>query len=1473
MTLSSIIQYLRIVAAVIAVAGAIVFGYSVIDYVTDGAPFADASVDCNTCINNWIDGPGNFFNEPFPVSGGYQEPGGGGDTFTSPPPAPLCTLDLTAANIAWTTQNAYQVAIVPLTNSPTVPGSTSTSGGPIATIVHSEAEAYNSSAVKADLLLDGINLTAIQSNTGFAGDQTTMNRVCELVDGQGATASVWGAEGYSSPSNNAIVKWNGSFWSHIPATSFNSHLRSSFTCVKSGTIQSYPLNGSHTFVPPLGVGTHTYELTATGTGGVAKCQDTVVVPPPPEPKECKLEIVKSANKTSVAPGEYVEYTLTFKNVGDKTCTGSGVKIRDVVDPLLTYQSETHSTNVTAGYQSSPVYTASERTLRWNAWDLDPNESGWVKFVVKAETPSQCSVVVPNIGKITSYEYDNFATYVSSNTVNVTLAKDCTPPPVTECKLEITKSANVSATAPSVQFEYTLQVKNVGTKNCTGGGVKVLDVLDPRLTFVSASQSSNIAPGYGPDPVYKSSDRTVRFNADTLTPGEVGWMKLKVKAATPSACSETIPNKAKVTAYEYNNFQNFETSNVVDVVVEKDCTPPPTTECKLEISKSANKTNVVPNEEVEYTITFKNVGSKKCTGSGVKVTDLLDARLSYLSETHSTNVTAGYQSEPVHTSDRLVRWNAWDLDPNESGWVKLKVRVGTPSQCSEVIPNYAQISSYEYNNFNSWVSTQPATNITVSKDCTPPPVAPTCTLTASPYQIFVGDSSTLSWTTTNGTSFTIDHGVGSVTPVVSGATTVAPSVTTTYTGTVTGPGGTATCTKKIKVVEPPTECKIEIEKSADKSHVAPGEYVEYTINFKNVGGTKCTGSGVKLIDVVDQRLTYQSETHSAGVTAGYLSDPIYKSSDRTLRWNAWDLDPGEEGWVKFKAKVATPTSCTETIPNKAKITALELNWNYVESNTVNLTVTKDCNVPVPACSMSIDPTSITQGQSATLTWDTTNVTTASIDQGVGTVALSGSANVSPNTTTTYTGTFTGPGGTVICTAQIGVLPVEIVPQCTLTVSASTIKTGESVIVSWTSTNVTSGFITSVGTTSPVFGGSAEAFPADNTTFVGTFKGQYGDVTCQAPVTVIKGPGGCTSNCGGGGLNQPTVVMLQKPPEAPLAFVTLEQIPYTGFEAGKALTLLFWISIGLLAAIATYFVMGRGGVQFVVGNSMTLVGFGNYREEEYDRDVMPRAVPDQLRQSEPRRDSAAYNGSEYSASVAAAPLYVAPALQPTRAVVDGIPDMADVVESRAHGAGVLMSPEAVQMAVQLSKDRGEALRVFGDILNEAVKVLPREDGWIMLTSERFEELRGTTPAPVTLASPASTPSVESILASVMPPRMTETSAPSVEMPMSDADDQAVVMGLAKALLSGNRDQAYTTVRNLETNGARAGSVMTIIASAFDQLYRARRHGMTTELSTPAMDVSDEVLAKMVEIFTHGMDVSYANAFTGLKLAVAQAFEARG
>ncbi len=75
---------------------------------------------------------------------------------------------------------------------------------------------------------------------------------------------------------------------------------------------------------------------------------------------------------------------------------------------------------------------------------------------------------------------------------------------------------------------------------------------------------------------------------------------------------------------------------------------------------------------------------------------------------------------------------------------------------------------------------------------------------------------------------------------------------------------------------------------------------------------------------------------------------------------------------------------------------------------------------PTASISVSPNTIEKGQSATLSWQTSNATDVSID-GIGAVQASGSQQVSPSDSTTYHLTAKGAGGSQEATARITVTP--------------------------------------------------------------------------------------------------------------------------------------------------------------------------------------------------------------------------------------------------------------------------------------------------------------------------------------------------------------------------------------------------------------------------------------------------------------------
>jgi peptidoglycan-associated lipoprotein len=82
----------------------------------------------------------------------------------------------------------------------------------------------------------------------------------------------------------------------------------------------------------------------------------------------------------------------------------------------------------------------------------------------------------------------------------------------------------------------------------------------------------------------------------------------------------------------------------------------------------------------------------------------------------------------------------------------------------------------------------------------PPARPTVNLQASPTLIQRGQSSTLTWSSTNATSLTLSPGIGAVS--AEGTQSVSPQDSTTYTLTATGPGGSADATTHVTVSVPP-----------------------------------------------------------------------------------------------------------------------------------------------------------------------------------------------------------------------------------------------------------------------------------------------------------------------------------------------------------------------------------------------------------------------------------------------------------------------------------------------------------------------------------------------------------------------------------------------------------------------------------------------------------------------------------------------
>jgi hypothetical protein len=153
-----------------------------------------------------------------------------------------------------------------------------------------------------------------------------------------------------------------------------------------------------------------------------------------------------------------------------------------------------------------------------------------------------------------------------------------------------------------------------------------------------------------------------------------------------------------------------------------------------------------------------------------------------------------------------------------------------------------------------------------------------------------------------------------------------------------------------------------------------------------------------------------------------------------------------------------------------------------------------------------PMNITAGESATLSYQTQNAASVSINQGIGTVALNGSVPVTPQTTTTYTITATGAGAgatTDTCSVSVTVTLGQVPRVINFSAVPGTINQGQNSTLVWNVENADSVTISpTVGTVS--LNGSQIVTPQTTTEYTLTATNKAGSVTAKVTVNVIVVP---------------------------------------------------------------------------------------------------------------------------------------------------------------------------------------------------------------------------------------------------------------------------------------------------------------------------------------------------------------------------------
>jgi phospholipase C len=246
--------------------------------------------------------------------------------------------------------------------------------------------------------------------------------------------------------------------------------------------------------------------------------------------------------------------------------------------------------------------------------------------------------------------------------------------------------------------------------------------------------------------------------------------------------------------------------------------------------------------------------------------------------------------------------------------------------------------------------------------------PIVTLTANPTSVNAGSSATLTVTATNAKTLTVSGSDGSNYSLPSGGGTqvVSPKVTTNYTASAEGSGGSTSATATVTVI-PPAGPTVSI--TADPATINAGQSSTLTVTATNATQVTITGT--------------DGTSYTLAVSGG--------------------------------TQVVTPASTTTYT---AKATSAG------GSVTATATVTVNAGV-APTVTITANPSTITAGASSTLTVAATNATQVTVTGSDGSSynlpAAGGTQSVSPAATATYTATATGDGGTSTATAKVTVIP--------------------------------------------------------------------------------------------------------------------------------------------------------------------------------------------------------------------------------------------------------------------------------------------------------------------------------------------------------------------------------------------------------------------------------------------------------------------
>jgi hypothetical protein len=311
------------------------------------------------------------------------------------------------------------------------------------------------------------------------------------------------------------------------------------------------------------------------------------------------------------------------------------------------------------------------------------------------------------------------------------------------------------------------------------------------------------------------------------------------------------------------------------------------------------------------------------------------------------------------------------------------------------------------------------------------------------------------------------------------------------------GETSTLTWAVENAEEVTIDGIgRVNPSSGSSSVSPSQTTTYRLTARNRNG-EVSETVTVAVQRPDVRILF------------FQASPmtIVNGQSSTLSWQTEGADSVEISGIGTVAQ-----SGTQSVSPTATTTYVLTARNSFGQATSQVSIQVNPAPMARVVRFSAAPVEIVAGEQSTLVWQVENADSVSIT-GLGQVALTGSANVTPATTTTYTLTARNTAGDVTAEATVTVFPATRIISFNANPATSP-RPGAPVTLSWTTEGATEVFLDGVGSVN--LNGTQVVNPQTDTTYTIRAFGRRGQVSARVEVKVTPQPptgdGGPVANAG-------------------------------------------------------------------------------------------------------------------------------------------------------------------------------------------------------------------------------------------------------------------------------------------------------------------------------------------------------------------------